>query len=273
MNNKSSNIAVWLHDSAAKLREVGIVSAYLDAEIILAHTLRKNRTWLHAHDHEDIVPRRLEIANARLEMRLDRVPIAYIIGHKEFYGRRFHVSPSVLIPRPESETIIELLRELYRPCHKKLVDVGSGSGVLGITAKLELPELSVTLCDISHHALTVASNNVAEYKTDVQLIESNLLDSYPLIADIIIANLPYVDETWERSPETNHEPGIALFAKQDGLDLIYKLIDQTSEKLSSGGILILEADPVQHDAIIKYSKSRGLSPSKLKDYILALIKD
>lgn len=266
-------IREWLHASSAKLRNIGIVSAYLDAEIILAHTLRRNRTWLHAHDHEDIPANRLDIANARLDLRLNRVPIAYIIGHKEFYGRRFHVSPSVLIPRPESETIIDLLKECYRPAHKQLVDVGCGSGVLGITAKLELPKLSVTLCDISRHALTVTSKNANGHKADVQILESDLLDSYPLQADIIVANLPYVDETWERSPETAHEPSLALFADENGLELIYKLINQTTEKLSVGGILLLEADPVQHKLIIKHAESRGLTPIEIRDYALVLGKN
>lgn len=273
MGEKSSTMTGWLHSAAARLREIGIVSAYLDAEIILAHTMRKNRTWLHAHDHEDIPANRLDIANARLDLRLDRVPIAYIIGHKEFYGRRFHVSPSVLIPRPESETIIDLLKEHCKPFHKQFVDVGCGSGVLGITAKLELPKLSVTLCDISRHALTVALKNANAHHIDVQILESNLLDSYPAQADIIVANLPYVDETWERSPETAHEPSLALFAEENGLELIYKLINQTAEKLSVGGILLLETDPVQHKLIIKHAESHDLTLMEIRDYILVLGKN
>ena len=101
--SKTYPIRIWLRDAAEQLASVGIPSALLDAEIILAHTLRKSRTWLHAHGDETINIRDLEIANARLDLRLDRTPIAYIIGHKEFYSRLFKVTPSVLIPRPESE--------------------------------------------------------------------------------------------------------------------------------------------------------------------------
>ena len=105
-------IAEWMTHAAAALQSAGIPSARLDAEIILAHTLKKSRTYLHAHDDETLEARELEIADARLALREDRTPVAYIIGHKEFYGRPFKVTPSTLIPRPESEMIITLLKEL-----------------------------------------------------------------------------------------------------------------------------------------------------------------
>ena len=108
MHSKSS-IANWLASATDQLRAIGITSARLDAELLLAHTLRKSRTWIHAHGDEMIDSRTKEIANARLDLRLDRVPIAYIIGHKEFYGRLFKVTASVLIPRPESEAVIDSL--------------------------------------------------------------------------------------------------------------------------------------------------------------------
>ena len=126
----------WLRTSVDLLNTKGIPSARLDAELLLSHTLRKNRTWLHAHGDEALDVRAQEIANARLDLRLDRVPIAYIIGHKEFYGRRFAVTTSTLIPRPESEAMIELLQTIPMKPRSKLVDVGTGSGCLGITAKL-----------------------------------------------------------------------------------------------------------------------------------------
>ena len=94
------NISAWLDQAARQLREIGVDSARLDAELILANTLRKNRTYLHAHPESNIDPRRVDIANARLRLRLERVPLAYILGYRDFYGRRFTVSPQVLVPRP-----------------------------------------------------------------------------------------------------------------------------------------------------------------------------
>ena len=247
--NIPTSIQAWLRDSAEMLADAGITSALLDAELILAHTVRKNRTWLHAHRDERLTERQLEIANARLQLRLDRTPLAYIIGHKDFYGRLFKVTPSVLIPRPESEAIITCLRQ-YEPHAGRLVDVGTGSGCLGITAKLELPALDVTLTDNSRHALAVARENATRLHAHVDIIQSDLLSATFGTFDGIIANLPYVDASWERSPETNCEPSEALFANNNGLALINKLIIQTGTALNNSGWLYLEADPRQHTAII-----------------------
>ncbi len=249
----------------------GIPSALLDAEVILAHTLRKSRTYLHAHGEEPIDARRLEIANARLDLRKDRVPVAYIIGHKEFYGRTFKVNPSVLIPRPESEALIENLKKHWGEKPGKLIDVGTGSGCLGITARLELP-LEVTLTDTSRHALTVAQENAKSLNADVALQQSNLLEDVTGVFDIIVANLPYVSRAWERSPETGHEPALALFADDEGLALIMRLIDQTGSHLKNQGLLILEADPAQHMAIGDYAKNRGLSQAAIDGYCLVFSK-
>ena len=262
------NISAWLDQAARQLREIGVDSARLDAELILANTLRKNRTYLHAHPESNIDPRRVDIANARLRLRLERVPLAYILGYRDFYGRRFTVSPQVLVPRPESEAIIELLKEL--DVSGKLLDIGTGSGCLGITAKLKIPKLNVILSDISQPALRVARQNAEKFQADVALIKSTLLRAVPGKFDIIIANLPYVDRSWQRSPETNHEPALALFAKDEGLALIYQLIDQLPAHLSPGALVFLEADPRQHGAIIAYAGSRQLRHNLTRGFIVVL---
>lgn len=253
-----STIDTWLVSAIRQLIDAGIPSARLDAELILAHTLRNGRTWLHAHGDDLLDNRQREIADARLRLRLDRVPIAYIVGHKDFYGRRFRVTAATLIPRPESETIIELLKELPITPSMRLVDVGTGSGCLGITAKLERPELEVTLADIDSHAITVAKKNATMLKADVTIIKSNLLGDYPYQADIILANLPYVDHEWERSPETDHEPSVALFANDTGLALIKELIHQTTTKLTPGGYILIESDIRQRHAINHYAAKHTL---------------
>ena len=258
MINKSS-IDSWLSSSIKQLLDAGISSARLDAEIILCHTLRKSRTWLHAHGDDTLDERHRDIADARLDLRLDRVPIAYIIGHKEFYGRRFDVTTATLIPRPESENIIELLDSLDLPEKVRLVDVGTGSGCLGITAKLEHPSYDVTLVDIDPHALTIAQKNANRLEAEVLCLKSNLLADYPYSATVILANLPYVDKEWDRSPETDHEPAVALFAEDNGLALIKQLIDQTTHKLVPGGYLLLESDRRQHHLINAYAEQHSLS--------------
>ena len=275
MIKKSSSTPsrIWLRDAAEMLAQAGIPSALLDAEIILAHTLRKSRTWLHAHSDDGISAREKDIANARLDLRLDRTPIAYIIGHKEFYGRLFKVSPSVLIPRPESETMIELLGPLCDGSRQVLIDVGTGSGCLGITAKLEHPELDVILTDISRHALVVAQKNAESLRADVEIITNDLLAPHPALpthADIVVANLPYVDRNWDRSPETRHEPSVALFAAKNGLALIERLLQQTASYLSPAGHLLLEADPEQHARIIEKAGLFGYEHRATDGYCVVL---
>ena len=265
-------ISEWLKIATKSLKTANIPSARLDAELILANTLRKNRTYLHAHLDEEIDPRRFDIANARLDLRLDRVPIAYILGYKEFYGRRFTVSPSVLIPRPESEDLISLFLELTASeiVEKVLIDVGTGSGCLGITAKLERSNLSVILSDISKPALNIAEKNANALNADVHIQQQSLLNGQLRPVDYIFANLPYVDKSWDVSPELKYEPGIALFAEDEGLKLILQLISQAPRCLTPEGLLFIEADPQQHNRIIDEAVKNGFVKERALNYILVL---
>lgn len=269
----------WTNVATKELRAAGIESALLDAEIILAHTIKCGRTYLHAHPDEEIDTRHLEIANARLDLRLDRVPIAYIIGHKEFYGRRFQVSPAVLVPRPESEEMITILKSLLPHAQplpgmptKRLVDIGSGSGCLGITAKLEFPELDVSLIDISKPAMAVAKKNAEALSADVQFFQSDLLAGYPYSPDIVLANLPYVDRSWEmQSPELEHEPADALYADQDGLAIISRCLSEVARRSKPGCILILEADPRQFDAIASMAHENGFKEHARHGFVISFL--
>ena len=265
-------ISEWLKIATKSLKTANIPSARLDAELILANTLRKNRTYLHAHLDEEIDPRRFDIANARLDLRLDRVPIAYILGYKEFYGRKFTVSPSVLIPRPESEDLISLFLELTASeiVEKVLIDVGTGSGCLGITAKLERSNLSVILSDISKPALNIAEKNANALNVDVHIQQQSLLNGQLKPVDYIFANLPYVDKNWDVSPELQYEPDIALFAEDEGLKLILQLISQVPRCLTSEGLLFIEADPQQHNRIIDEAMKNGFVKERVLNYILVL---
>lgn len=267
------NISTWLINATKQLKDIGIESARLDAELILAETIRKPRTYLHAHLDQELDPRRVDIAEARLTLRIDRVPLAYIVGHKEFYGREFLVSPQVLIPRPESEDMITMLLEVaaddISPV-KTLIDIGTGSGCLGITAKLERPDISVSLSDTSPQALNVAKNNADRLGAVVNPRVQNLLSGQIEPLNYILANLPYVDNTWETSPETCYEPKQALFAQNHGLALIFKLIEQAPRVLQSNGWLILEADPEQHSKIIDFAISYKLIHHKTLNYCLVL---
>lgn len=249
-----TTIEGWLTEASDLLKKAGIKSARLDAELILAHTIRKTRTYLHAHHDEELSDRHETIAGARLHMRLERIPVAYIIGHKDFYGRLFKTTPAALIPRPESEIIIEILKTTVPHGKKYLVDVGTGTGCLGITAKLELPDLDVTLTDISQHALNLARENAERFNTDVHFHKGDLLRGWTRPVDIVIANLPYVDKKWEVSPETHHEPSLALYANSQGMALIEELVMQASRLLPAGGYMLLESDQRQHASLIRFAE-------------------
>lgn len=257
-------IDAWIKEAAEELKNTGIDSAQLDAELILAHTIREPRTHLHAHGDQELSYRQQDIADARLQLRLERTPVAYIVGHKEFYGRRFKTTPAALIPRPESEAIIELLAGIMPKSlplvkeTKRLVDVGTGTGCLGITAKLEWPTLDVTLIDTSTQALSLANQNAALLHADVRTLQNDLLRAYGAPVDIILANLPYVDRAWEVSPETHAEPDLALYASDDGLALIRQLINQAEQLLTPGGTIILESDERQQAAIIQLAGEHNL---------------
>lgn len=272
---------------AQRLRAAGIESARLDAVMIIGHVLNRSREWLLAHDdalvsNED--SRRVEELALR---RTKREPLAYIMGYKEFYGRRFMVTSDVLIPRPESEVMIDMLSDVvargetqtigdtakcnYSSRAYRLIDVGTGSGCLGIIAKLEHPELNVTLSDISDKALEIARKNAEQLSADIRLVRSNLMDNVSGKFDIILANLPYVDPNWDYlSPELKYEPDLALYASDDGLSLIYKLINQAPAYLVRGGYVILEMDTPQIKRVATYALEYGFAVVSSQPFTLML---
>lgn len=238
----------WLQQTTSAFVGVGITTARLDAQVLLSDALQKNKAWLLAHGDHILNERTLAVLQIQIVRRAAREPLAYIRGHAEFYGRDFTVTPNVLIPRPETEALIDYLKALHPKQSQRLLDVGTGSGALAITAALETP-LMVDACDVSPAALKIAKQNTQAFKARVHFFDSDLLQNAKGQYHFILANLPYVDQTWERSPETAHEPALALFAKHNGLALIEKLIKQAPAHLVPGGYLLLEADPRQHAAI------------------------
>ena len=238
-------ITEFLHHATQTFAGADIPTARLDVLVLMEQVLKHNKAWLLAHGEEPIVAEKLADLQQKIARRAKREPLAYILGQQEFYGRRFSVTPDVLVPRPESELLIDLLKTLPLPNGASLLDIGTGSGTLAITAARELPHLRVDACDTSPAALAVAAQNAERLGALVHFFESDLLHSAEKHYTAIIANLPYVARDWQRSPETNFEPPQALFAKDDGLALITQLIASAPEYLHQGGWLLLEADPRQ----------------------------
>jgi release factor glutamine methyltransferase len=208
---------------------------------------------------------------------------AYQDGYQDFYGRDFIVTPDVLIPRPETEQIIDVVLNLagkpylpgvkpsqrVLPKNPKIVDVGTGSGCIAITIKKELPEAEVTAVDVSKPAIKIAQKNAKKLGAPTSIIISNLLEKVKFTPNLVVANLPYVDKNWDWLDRTalNQEPEIALFADDEGLSLIKKLIDQAAEK----GVkyLVLEADPCQHAKIKQYAKLKNYQLLEIRGFILS----
>ena len=249
-------ISEWLAEKTKQIDR-------LDAELILTHFLEvADRSYLAAHGDEQLQD--TTIIDSFATRRAEGEPLAYILGYREFYGRRFFVTPDVLIPRPETETIIDIVKDI-KP--ERVLDIGTGSGCIAITCALETNAI-VDAVDISDDALKIAQKNAAHHDAKVNFHKSNLLANFkPEPNTLIIANLPYVNPDWDwlDRKSLDFEPKLALYAEQNGLKLIFELIDQYPATAAG---LILEADPSQHGAIITYAENKGLHLETQNNYIL-----
>lgn len=262
------NILSWLEKAKTKVPSI-------DAELILLNILReKDRTYLISHDTRDLTEVEEEKANYYLNERAKNKPLAYIINSKEFYGREFYVDENVLIPRPETEDIIDIVKKIAENIDYPIIyDVGTGSGCIATTLKLEIPKAKVVAIDNSDKALEVAKKNSNEFHSDIILQKSDLLNDAPdRNIDIVAANLPYVDKAWDwlDFDSLEYEPLTALYASNDGLALIYELINQVSARPDIKH-LILESDPSQHQKIIDYCHKKGLELVETRNFILYFV--
>lgn len=255
-------ISQWLVATTQKLRTKNISSARLDAELILAEVLQKPREYLLAHPEHVLQDQPLQMAERLLNRRAQREPLAYIVGKKEFYGRDFIVTPDVLIPRPESESIIDLLKKLQP---RTVVDIGTGSGCLAITAKLELPNTQVIATDIDAAALKIAKANASKHNVEIKFIKSDLLDSLPSGVQhpvSVVANLPYVPQNLITSPEIEQEPSIALFSGEDGLDHYRKFWQQIAQLKIRPQYILTESLETQHQKLSGLARQLGYRLAK-----------
>lgn len=247
-----------------------------DADQLMAFALSKNAGWLLAHGQDALTDEQVTMIRGLFSRRAKHEPLAYLVGSQPFYGRSFIVTPDVLIPRPESELIIDqIMKDLGSHKAPVIVDVGTGSGCLAITTSLELPQVRVTATDISPAALNIAKQNATALGAkSVQFKQGNLLE--PLMdaqesIDAIIANLPYLpQEEIDASPtagELAYEPQLALVAQDNGLELIKICTQQAAELLVCGGKLYLEMLPQQIPSFSVWLMMTGLP------YQVSLLQD
>jgi release factor glutamine methyltransferase len=212
-----------LNEAGSRLATAGVDTPLLDAELLLAEALGVGREQLVLQANEPVDPLTMERFEQLLDRRADREPVAYILGRKPFRHIELVVDRRVLIPRGETELLVEV--GLTVPHAARVVDVGTGSGAVALALKHERPDLRLVATDVSADALTVARQNAARLEMDVHFERADLLDGVGGEFDAVLANLPYVADGAELEPEiSRYEPAEALFAGRDGLDQIRRLV-------------------------------------------------
>jgi release factor glutamine methyltransferase len=260
-----------LRHATQELRRAGVATARLDAELLLASALGTGRAGVLARLAEGIGPAEERAFRRLLERRVRREPVAYILGHREFRGRDFAVTPDVLIPRPETELLVERALELATGSGVA-VDVGTGSGCVAVTLAAERPGLRVYATDTSPAALALARRNARRHGVEdrIALLPGSLLAPVPERATLALANLPYVPsgEIATLEPDVRAwEPRAALDGGEDGLDLVRALLPQLPGKTEPGAVCLLEIDPRQFGALEQAVAAAlpGWSVSRLRD--------
>ncbi len=258
-----------LVSAAQRLGEPSSETARLDAQVLLAHVLNQNRSWLFAHHEYELSDGDCHRYADLITRRRRREPVAYLLGRKEFYGLEFVVDQRVLIPRPETELLVDLvLAQISDRGDRPVVvaDVGTGSGAIAITVAVHAPEAKVYGTDISQDALDVAEENRKRLTPEAgpQFLEGDLLSPLPEPADVIVANLPYIaDEEYSglQSDVRDYEPRVALKAGVEGLDLIERLLEQLPSKVQPRGAVLLEISPRQGEIVQKMAQDLRPKPS------------
>ena len=244
----------------ARLRKADVPSHTLAAELLLMHVLGRDRAWIYTHPEEVLDPPALDQFFALIRRRAAGEPTQYLTGKQEFWGLEFEVTPAVLIPRPETEHVVEVALERLGArgikinmatgepsALLKIVDVGTGSGCLAVALALELPHASIVATDISTEAIAVAQRNAERHAVidRIRFLQTDLLASLNEARsyDVIVSNPPYVarDEKDQLAREVReHEPHSALFGGPTGIEMYARLVEQSAKLLRPGGVLVLE---------------------------------
>ena len=255
------NFRAALKHGIAQLRAAHIASDTLAAELLLLHATKRERTFLYSHPETELTSEEIAHYQSLLDRRASRIPVQHLTGRQEFWGMSFEVTPDVLIPRPETEHLIEValdrlaLRELHvgRPNKNDgaglvIADIGTGSGCIAIALAKELPLAQFFAIDVSSSALAVAQSNAARlgFSEHIQFVKANLFSTIPSSCapfDLIISNPPYIGRREAASLPVevrDHEPELALYGGEEGYEFYADLIAQSAEHLKHGGLLVLE---------------------------------
>jgi release factor glutamine methyltransferase len=260
---------VMIEAAARRLADAGIESARLDAELLMAEAAGVTREAA-LTGSIDLSPATLDKFEAMIARREKHEPVAYILGHKEFYSLDFEVSPAVLIPRPESELVVGAALEFIAgKSDARVLDIGTGSGAIAIAIAVNAPHARVTAVDLSADAIAVASRNAQRHRVEdrTRLLPADcfdVLDRGPALGlfDLIASNPPYLDDAEIAALEPDvrrYEPRIAMRAGAGGLDIMRRIMTDTPAHLAPGGELIMEVAMGQAAAVTKLVEDAGLS--------------
>ncbi len=253
------NVREALAWAGAKLANRKNNEAQLDAEVLLAHVLGWPRARLYAHPQRRLTTSQQALYREFIERRMASEPVAYLTGRKEFYGLDFFVDRRVLIPRPETELLVEgaievVRRGTWRAGRPIVADVGTGSGAIAVSLAVHLPQVVIYATDVSPQALAVAAENCHRHGVEqrVRLLAGDLLEPLPEPVDVVVANLPYVSHAeYERLPPdvAGYEPRPALDGGRQGLDYIERLLSSARQHLNPNGVILLEIGATQGQAV------------------------
>ena len=265
------SIAEWRYQSLKILKKFSD-TADIEINAILSHVLKKDLAWILGHS-EIILEDKIEtILSQKLNSLIDGFPLAYVLEEKEFFGLMFQVNPNVLIPRPETEIMVELAINWIQknPSIKRIVDVGTGSGEIIISILNQFSEMKGIGVDISRKALEIAKKNKINHRmNNLELVQMDCLSGFSEKFDLVCANLPYIpDGELDTLKVSKYEPKIALSGGVDGLEIINCLIEQLTFRINSPGLVLLEIQNNQALKVLK--KVKGVLPtakiSVIKDY-------
>ena len=256
-----------INGGAEYLGKRGIGEARRNMEHLLAHQLGCTRMQLYTQFDRPLEEEILAPLRESLKKRGEGIPLQHLLGSVEFHGRDFLCDARALIPRPETEELAEMILKLLTAGPLDILDMGCGSGVLGLTLAAESPESHVTLADISEEALSLTKENAEKLGIqNITLVHSDLLSSITGRFDLIAANLPYVPdgEAAEMARELRHDPALALFSGADGLDLLRRFVPESFGFLKSSGLLALEIGHDQASQLRESLESSGFREIKIR---------
>ncbi len=254
----TSDIRAWLAQAHARLSPRRDNPA-LEAQVLLTAALQRPRTWVFAHPEATLTSEQTRALDLKLERLLAGEPLPYLIGHWEFFGLDLLVAPAVLIPRPETELLVEqALQWLHaNPARRTVADVGCGSGCIAISLASRISDLKLTAIDCSLDALVIAQKNSARHnlQSRVHLAASNLLTAFESRWDLVCANLPYIPTaTWANLEVAEYEPRLALDGGADGLVFIQRLLEDAPRWLAPQALILIEIDPEQKSAAMRIAR-------------------